>query len=79
MPGYSANSRSPERNKPKMALVEETAWSVVVVSTTTVALTGSMANSAAPWASWVLRTVVVEQPVASAAVTLRAKRMRFMP
>ena len=40
---------------------------------------GSMANSAAPWASWVLRTVVVEQPVARAAVTPRAKRMRFMP
>ena len=44
MPGYSANSRSPERNNPKMTLVEETAWSVVVVSTTTVALTGSMAS-----------------------------------
>ena len=44
VPGYSANSRSPERNNPKMTLVEETAWSVVVVSTTTVALTGSMAQ-----------------------------------
>ena len=62
MPGYSANSLSPERNMPRMVRVCETACNVAVVSTTTWALTGSMAMSAAPSASCVLRMVDVVQP-----------------